>query len=287
MRPEEVVPLRGMDELASVFGRSEVVSLDRATPDAETLESSRQAFADHVTQELARLSDAIGASRQPADIDLAHFELQHGTFQSAIAKLAPLRFHTMVLGDGCRVIGTPYDVDWATGNAALALGARNDGKFFVLGIEGPASAGVGVHLTSDTEVDVAISPSGTYQGSWFTVQDAPDWRTVAGLGITVYADGAPTPVASRQVELWNVRGARGLSGHTVSGAIADAANPTFAGTFGPYTLAPVICRLRPGRRLLVWVWAWQVATRSESALAMLAVRVPAITVCSGPPIVIR
>lgn len=132
-----------MEEFVSLFGRSEVAGLDRTIPDAETLDRRQRAFGDHVTKELERLSDALGAPGRPLDVDLAHIDLEHGTFQMAAAGLVAIRQHTVVLGDGCRVIGTPYDLDWATGNAALAFGAKNDGELFVIGIEGPASAGVG------------------------------------------------------------------------------------------------------------------------------------------------
>lgn len=117
--------------------------------------------------------------------------------------------------------------------------------------------------------------------------DAPGWRSFGGLGMTIYSDGDPQPVFSRQIRLWDVRGAHAWQGGTGSGALADAANPGVPGGFGPVRLAPVIVRLQPGRRLLVWVWSWQVSNPAEGALAFLSMRVPAVTVCASPPLVIR
>jgi len=274
-------------QFTSVVGGSEVASLARTSPDDETLSSYLRAFDEHVTQQLGQRADALGAPSRPLDVDLDSVDLQQ-EIHTVASRLAPIRETTITLRDGCRIVGTPFDMAWATGRAALAFGSKWNGTFSIFGIDGPASAGVAVELTSDSEVDIAITPSGTYDGSWFTFHDARTWRNDTGLGITVYADGDPTPVYSRQVVLWSIRGTAAQTAGAVSGDIAKASSPTASGSFGAYPLAPVFCRLRPGRRLLVWVWGWQVnGGRPEGVWSLLLVRVPAIVVCAAPPIILH
>lgn len=277
-----------MDELARLFGRTEVVAMDRTVPDGATLENHVEAFNDHVAREMSRLSEELDAPAIEDDRLGVHGALLRRTVMDRLVERDRVRVRDLhlVVGAGCRVVGTPYDLDYSVGSAFGFL-AKYDGKVVSVSTDGQAAGGIGFYLTSQSEVDVSITPAGEYEFSWISVADAPDWRSFGGLGITIYTDGDPQPVFSSLARLWDVRGAHAWQGGAGSGAFADAANPGVPGGFGPSRLAPVIVRLRPGRRLLVWVWSWQVSNRAEGALALLFMRVPAVTVCASPPVVIR
>ncbi|WP_421742653.1 hypothetical protein [Cellulomonas sp.] len=277
-----------MDEFAHLFGRSDVVPLDRAVPDAASLEAHVGAFNEHVSGELRRLVEELDTPAIENERLGEHGALLRRTVLHRLEERGrvPVRELNLIVGAGCRVIGTPYDLDYSDGSA-FGFGAKYDGKVTSIGTEGQAAGGIGFYLTSPTEVDVSITPAGEYEFSWFAAADAPGWRSFGGLGITIYSDGDPQPVSSRQVRLWDVRGAHLLQGGTGNGTIAGAASPVIPGGFGPVPLAPVIVRLQPGRRLLVWVWSWQVSNRVEGTIAFLSMRVPAVTICASPPLVIR
>lgn len=277
-----------MDELAHLFGRTEVLALDRAVPDGATLEAHAGLFNAHIAGELSRLTEELDAPAMEDDRLGAYGALLRRTVLHRLEERGhvPVRDLHFVVGAGCRVVGTPYDLDYSVGSAFGFL-AKYDGKVTSVGTDGQSAGGIGFYLTSQTEVDVSITPAGDYEFSWISVADAPGWRSFGGLGITIYSDGDPQPVFSRQVRLWDIRGAHAWQGGTGSGAFADAANPGVPGGFGPIRLAPVIVRLQPGRRLLVWVWSWQVSNRAEGTLAFLSMRVPAVSVCASPPVVIH
>lgn len=277
-----------MDELARLFRRSEVVALDRSVPDAAALDTHVEAFNAHITGELGRLTEELDAPAIEDDRLGANGALLRRIVLDRLDERVSdlVRNLNVVVGDGCRVVGTPYDQEYAMGSA-FAFGAKYDGKVTSIGTDGQAAGGVGIYLTSQNEVDVSITPAGDYEFSWVSFADAPDWRSSGGLGITIYSDEGPQPVFSRQVRLWDVRGAHQFQGNTGRGAIASASNPGVAGGFGPIPLAPVIVRLQPGRRLLVWVWSWQVSNRVDGTLSFLSTRVPGITICPSAPLVIH
>ena len=277
-----------MDEFARLFGRSEVVALDRAVPDAASLETHVRAFSEHVAGEMSRFTEELDAPAIEEERLGEHGALLRRTVLHHLEERVrvPVRDLNVVVGAGCRVVGTPYDLEYSVGSA-FGFDAKRDGEVTSIGTDGQSAGGIGFYLESPTEVDVSITPAGDYQFSWFALADAPDWRTFGGLGITIYSDGDPQPVFSRQVRLWDVRGAHLLQGGTGSGAFSTAANPVVPGGFGPIPLAPVIVRLQPGRRLLVWVWSWQVSNRVEGTVSFLSMRVPGVTICASPPLVIH
>lgn len=275
-----------MDDWARLYERTEVLALDRAAPDEATLETHAGVFNDHIADQLSRLTEELEVPTSEDDRLGEYGAMLRRTVLGRIEERynSPVRDLHFVVGAGCRMVGTPYDLDYALGSA-IAFLAKNDGKVTSVGTDGQAAGGVGFYLTSQTEVDVSITPRGDYNFSWLSLADAPGWRSFGGLGITIYSNGDPQPVFSRQARLWDIRGAHAWQGGTGSGAFAEAANPGVPGGFGPVPLAPVIVRLQPGRRLLVWVWSWQVSNRTEKTIAFLSIRVPAVTICASPPLV--
>lgn len=277
-----------MDDLAQLFGRHEVLALERDIPGPTALDSDVDVFSRHLGGELARMTtelDAPAVEEERLGRDAA---LLHRTVMDRLEERigVAVRDVSFTIGSGCRVVGTPYDVDFSVGTA-FGFGAKHDGKIISVGTEGEAAGGVGFYLTSSAEVDMSITPQGDYEFSWFSAAHAPGWRSFGGLGITIYADGAPDPVLNRKVRLWDVHGAGLLQGGTGKGAFASASSPTLPWSFGPVPLAPVIVRLQPGRRLLVWMWSWQVSNRVEGTLAFLSMRVPAVQLCGSPPLVLH
>lgn len=198
----------------------------------------------------------------------------------------PVHLFTATVTDGCHLIGTPYDHDWNIGLGQPL--ARVDGKAFALGPDdGQSASGFAVDLTSDTELDAAITPMGEYTFSAFATQAMPELRSRGGLGVKVFGGPDFTPIFSRTVQLFEFNRPAAFSGVSGNGLVADAATPTLPGTFGPVTLAPVHVRLSPGRRIQVWFWAWVITSNAAGAWALTSFRVPAVRVCAGPPIIVH
>lgn len=277
-----------MDDLARMFGRYEVLPLERDAPGRATRDTDVEMFTEHLGGELNRLTEELTAPAVEEERLGVHGALLRRTVLHRIDERlsTAVRDVTFTVGRACRVVGTPYDVDYSVGLAFGVL-ARYDGTVVSIGSDGEAAGGVGFYLTSPSEVDMSITPQGRYQFSWLSAVDAPGWRSFGGLGMTIYADGSAQPVFTRQVRLWDVHGAGVLQGGTGEGDFASAASPAFPGSFGPVPLAPVVVRLQPGRRLLVWMWSWQVSNRVEGTLAFLTMKVPAVKLCPSPPLVLH
>ena len=215
-------------------------------------------------------------------------QLEDHVVEHVISSLSdpPLAFDIMI-PSGTSVIGTPYDRDYSQGSG-LGLLARFDGKVITLPSDsGFSGAGIGFYLTVDQLSLVSITPQGNYDWNWSAWANLPGARSSGGLGITVYADADTIPVMSRQVILWSLSGATQFSGQKGSGAIANAASPSFG--FGSVPLAPALVTMNPGSRYLVWVWAWQTSVLPPSApfIAFLRFVMPFVTVSAGPPIIIH
>lgn len=289
--------------------------LDRATPAEAVQQRHLSWFADHAATSIARdlpeLSDRITSdSAKSGDrVDLGVLERYGIGLRSAV--LTKMDFSVT---DGCRVVGTPYDLEWQVGggNAFVdyLVPARDNGKFGLVSSEGFSAAGVGFYLSSPTAADVTVTPQGNYDFRWilgsedpFVAPSTPDLFSQGGLGITVYVNEDKSPVLSRRVALWDNRGhiytgsvtrVNGKvvflwSGDNQQGSIASAAAPPTPGMFGPTPLAPILLRLTPGNRYLIWVWCWEVFRRPADPGAFYIVffnaRMPAVTVCAGTPIV--
>jgi hypothetical protein len=138
---------------------------------------------------------------------------------------------------GCRAYAPPYDREYQVGTAE-AFGATADGNVMTLApYDGQSAAGIGFYLTTDEPVLASITPQGTYQWSWFNLQNVlPNVWTTGGTGITIYANSDTEPTLSRQQVLWSASGLTPWSGHTDNGNIADAASPAFG--FGSVPLGP-------------------------------------------------
>jgi hypothetical protein len=199
----------------------------------------------------------------------------------------PVRALSVVVSDGCRLVGTPFDHDWHMG-LGMPL-SKVDGHAFVLGVDdGQSGVGVGIDLESNNELDIEFTPLGDYEFSAFTTENRRELRCRGGLGITAFENG--NAVFSRTVQLFvfnSPQSPSGLTGVHGEGLIADAASPTVAGMFGPVTLAPVFLRLHPGRRLQVWVWAWILTEGAQGVWASLMFKMPAARICAGPPVTIH
>jgi len=277
------------EELAELLQRRAVPELNRSLPGEDIRNQHVEQFADDVATALQQESEQITGSvwkdlpTDAGDRDRLR-ELIGRAERERADSMKPLR---IAVRPGCRVVGTPYDVDWSL-NGGFGFFSRHDGNVTIVGLEGESAAGVGLYLTSDTDVDLLITPHGDYSWSWFSVEDAPTWRSGGGLGLAIYDTSQATPLHASRARLWSFSGTKAFTGGKGDGLIPNASSPAQAGTFGPVPLAPVIVRVRAGRQLLVWVWGWQVNRKDErGSLAFLTMRMPAVQICGGPPLVIR
>jgi hypothetical protein len=269
-----------------------VARLDRSGP-SSLHDLHRKHIADHLTtfthRQLSELAVAVDDPvREDEAIGLTGFQndlqLRNHFVDRFVAALdRPMKALDFTVTDGSRIIGTPYDVDWGTGGG-FAFGGRFDGKAVAFGLDGASTAAIGFHVSSPDELSVAITPLGRYEWSWFSVQGLPGVRSRGGLGMTVYLNDNPQPIASTQAVLWRVSGVpSGFHGDAGSGSIADAASP--ASGFGPVPIAPVFLNTGPNLRYLVWVWCWQVCagTAGNSFLSLINMKMPAVRIDAGPP----
>lgn len=275
---------RLLEQLRAVVRDRRVPSL---RPLIEGNGHDRRRLESHATAELAAIEGR--ASDNLSEIANLTSRIQGEQALAAVASRflrPPVRVFNVTVSDGCRLIGTPFDHDWHMG-LGMPL-SRIDGHVFVMGADdGQSAAGVAIDLESDTQLDILFTPLGDYDFSAFAVQDKPGLRCRGGLGITAFEGGDAAAVFSRTVELFQFNSPRAFSGVHAQGSIAGAASPTAAGMFGPVTLAPVFLRLNSGRRLQVWVWAWILTAGAKEIWASILLKMPAATVCAGPPIIIR
>lgn len=263
--------------------------LDRTTPSKDVQAQDTKRFAEHVVTEL-------GGEFTPNAQEVASEHILQGSRSNGrdllerIQLIPQLKTLDLTVHDGCRILGTPYDREWQAGSGGFAFGGRHDGKFSTVSAEGNSAAGVGFYLSSSDRIDVSVSPSGNYQFSSLAASDTPRLLSQGGLGITVYANNEGAPALSRQARLWDLRGdirhGKPFGGVSGEGTLASAASPAPPGMFR-FPLGPISVSLRPGDRYLIWVWNWQICRNSEGFVAFLNARMPAVTVCGGPPVVIR
>jgi hypothetical protein len=271
------------------------ITLDRSSPGRKVVQRQSAIFADHVTATLARqLADVVDESAMLAAAT------ENGDLNRVVLKMNPelrQRLAAQTLGDldsrmqtlqftvplGSRVLAPPYDKEWSVGTA-FAFGAVSDGKVTVMAADEPSSAAVGLYLTADQPTEAAITPIGTFGFVCLTAQNLPALRSTGGLGMTVYIDSDEQPAISRQATLWNLNGLSLQTSVSGNGRIADAASP--ATGLGPVPLAPMIIRMDPGRRYLLWVWGWQVSHQTSDFLGLMNVTMPLVTVDAGPPVII-
>ena len=277
-------------------------SIERIMTGDEVGECDTSNIAAHISLELERhmsdLYDDTGASEaveQPSDAlhKFGGLRTQRQLEKHFVERLSvdigsSMKTFDLTVQNGCKFFAPPYDLEW--GENALVFGNRLDGKVIIISRpEGFAAAGFGFYLTTDEPVIAAITPQGTYDWNWIAVADLPFARSRGGLGITIYTNSEPQPTMSRQSVLWSASGMTMLSGQKGSGRIADAASPAFSGMFGSVPLAPALVSMVPGSRYLVWVWCWQISRlrENDAFMAFLQLNMPFVTICAGPPIVIR
>lgn len=215
-------------------------------------------------------------------------QLEKHFFERLVADIhRPAKTLNLTITSGSRILGLPYDLEWATGNGFSFFG-RYDGKALTIPKpNGFSAAGLGFYITTNTPVLAAITPQGTYNWNWTSFADLPFIRSSGGMGITIYSNAAQQPLLSRQPVLWNVSGATQFSGRKGSGRIADASSPAFG--LGTLPLAPALLHMVPGNRYLVWVWCWQISRLKDNDpfIAFLQFSMPFVSIEAGPPIVIR
>jgi hypothetical protein len=282
--------------------KSHTFSVQRVAVSEAQDESSTARFSSHVNAVLKGLTTEIRGEAARAH-DSSHIReglIAYGGIgtKSQFEKHALERFTSdaarqklnfdYTVHSGCRAYAPPYDREYQVG-IAEAFGATADGNVLTLApYDGQSAAGIGFYLTTDEPVLASITPQGTYQWSWFNLQNVlPNVWTTGGTGITIYANADTEPTLSRQQVLWSESGLTPWSGQTGNGNIADAASPAFG--FGSIPLGPALLNMAPGSRYLVWIWCWQLAHSEESDgfLAMLSFTMPSVTVCVGPQISIH
>lgn len=271
------------------------IILDGSIPEPETVARDQEKFADRVSSTLASRYEDIAAESaalarstegqtKPGDgIELSDEVVGHLTSSLRDELERQMVTFELTVPFGSRVISPPYDKEWATGSA-LAFGAKIDGKYSVLAADEPSSAAIGIYLTVDRPADVAITPGGTYAFNCLAAQDMPALRSTGGLGLMAYVDSNPEPSLEREAMLWNVNGLSLTTSFSGSGQISDAHSPPVG--LGPVYLAPLILRMDPGHRYLIWVWGWQVSSQTQGFFGLLNVDMPFVTVDAGPPIYI-
>lgn len=284
------------DSPAFTLKKPPSVVLDRSAPEPEAVERHSARFADQVSATLSRrLDDVTEESAMLASategVDLARggvkldTELRQRLAAQALGgmdrRMETLRF---TVPHGSRVIAPPYDTEWFEG-AGFAFGAKYDGDFSVMAADEPSGAGIGLFLAADQPADVAITPAGTYSYTCFTGLNLPALRSMGGLGLMVYVDDDEQPAYSREVTVWNLSGLSFLTSVSGEGQIAEAASPPIG--LGPVYLAPLIIRMSPGHRYLLWMWGWQVSHQTQGFLGLLNVSMPFVTVEAGLPVIIH
>lgn len=198
--------------------------------------------------------------------------------KAALRPAQPLAF---VLPSGTNVLGPPFDLEWQAGTG-WPYGSINGDSLITLAYDGFTAAGVGFYVSSPQRLLAAITPMGSYRFNWFVLTDEPALRSRGGLGLTVYLNGNPAPVYSRQAVLWSISGGIPYTGEDETGAIATAASPAFG--LGPVPLAPVYLELGPARQYLIWVWCWQVAKLppTSTTWTFLRAQMPFAMASAGP-----
>jgi hypothetical protein len=250
-------------------------------------------ISSHLRRELERFdSDVARVSdiRLGPDIDVRYTndELRrYRDFWVEQELRRPLMPLTFTLNPGNRLMSPPFDLDWSTGSG-LGFLSRYDGDLYTVANDGYSAAGVGVFLDTPTPIAVALTPVGTQGFSWLTVNGFSNTYSSGGLGVLIYQVGNPSPLAMRQVTLWNVSGGRpGWTGDTATGSIADAASPAIG--FGPIPLAPLLVDMHPGVTYLFWIWIWQHLRELGSGefFALQDAHVSLITSSAGPQTIIH
>ena len=274
-------------QIADVTGTSHAPFLDRSIPEKDVRERQYEAFSRHTMTTLRRDLDIM---RKESDYTPRQKPMvRHDLSERLVSELyRPAPTLNFTLEDGCRLIGTPYDYEWAIGGG-VAVGARADGKFAIEGSEGESVAGVGFYVTSDTEAFGDVAPAGAYSFSCDVVTNSPNLRSIGGLGMSVF-DKGPQPVDEIQVALWDIHGAGPGKGPAGSGPIKGAADVRGAGF--PRAFGPALLRLRsfpmtPGKRFFVSVWGWQLNVNSGGARTLLSVRMPTVVFCGFPPPIVK
>jgi hypothetical protein len=179
----------------------------------------------------------------------------------------------------------PFDDEWAEGNG-IALGATADGLCTTMPVDnGTSNAGVAFSFTHDKRASATVMPYGTWKYSLLAVNPLPGAFSQGGLGMVVYKDGAPDPVARRLATLWSYSGFPAWFGESREGKIKDAASPPSG--FGTVPLAPLTFDVAANSRYLVWVWCWQSARlpADSALLALLTMRLESAAVSFDDPFV--
>jgi hypothetical protein len=178
----------------------------------------------------------------------------------------------------------PYDDDWAV-NGGMAFGAKNDGEFSTLGLEGWSAAGIGLYLRSDEDALATLTPLGTYQYSAFSATAGSQAHSRGGMKVVAFA-GSPSPIYEWECQLFDFRPTGALiSGVSNTGQVKDAASPAWG--LGSRPLAPLNVTVKGGQPVLVWIYSWVDVQENgdEGIFALINTTIRGITLEWGPPLV--
>ncbi|MBF0689061.1 MAG: hypothetical protein IR158_15005 [Cellulomonas sp.] len=287
--------VRGYEAAAAAWFARPAPDVDLSPPPADEAEADARSFAAAATTLLHDHQQALDGKGVPTSARVTESLFTHRFVPDVASVVGDTT--SILLPTTCRLVAPPYDQSWTLGPGSQAQ--HKFGDLMCSGTDGSSAAALGLYLSSDSATDVSLTPEGRF--TFVCMPLSPDMTHYAGRGglaITIYRAGSDRPAYSRQVTLWDVRGSSlpknpdpraGSVPHGASGggSLADASSPPVAGSFGSFPLAPVGLALRPGVKSLVWVWAWQVCARSSLALSMISVKMPAVRVCTVPPLVLH
>jgi hypothetical protein len=248
--------------------------------------------ADHVKvllqRQLADLAAGIESEAEPASKGIRPF----GGFGSAAGleryitewkkNVVPTKTMDFTIPVGSRVIGLPYDHSWGAGGGWPL--SKLDGEMLVFGGEGFSASGASVILTSPKPLLASVTPTGSYDFSYVSLDNYPSLASQGGLGLLVYANGEA--LTTRLAVLWTVSGISQFMGNKGSGSYADAVAAETS--FGPIRLAPVLLNMTPDVTYEVWMWCWVICQNSSGKAFMSYVKctIPLVMLDAGPPLVI-
>lgn|GEM_PF-5393303 len=269
------------------------VALDRSTPPADEVGRHEGVFAERArTTQERRLEEVQTESTQIAsllntsglqthDTELSDDLIERVARQTLDELGSNVKLFEVTLPHGSQVLAPPYDTAWSSGSGNIGQ-AESHGIFEVSTKTESSGAAVGFYISVTEPSDVQITPLGTYTWIMRALQHPSPSVSRGGLNIMVQVNG--NPVFERHTTLWNVNGSNLDSPAIGHGEIAWAHTPV-SGVW-PVYLAPVIIRMDPGQRHLVWLWAWSQTAQIHGISGAMGVSLPMVKVDSAPPIVL-
>jgi hypothetical protein len=167
----------------------------------------------------------------------------------------------------------------------MAFGARKDGKFSILGLEGWSASGIGLYLQSEEDALATLTPLGSYQYSMFSPTAGSQAHSKGGMKVVAFS-GSPSPTYEWECQLFDYRPADApLGGVSNTGQVKDAASPAWG--FGSRPLAPFNVTVKGGESVLVWIYNWLDVQQNgdEKIFGAIITTIRGIILDWGPPLV--